>query len=632
MEEDDIDDDDQPRVVYADAEREGRMARYAAGVGEGADVSASRASHGASEGAFAPRGPAPGAAPWASDDDVDAAPPPTLLEEEDERARSPARGDGRAPAAGARSDAMANARRRGGDRGDRRVPSSLASGSDDEDVVDASPADASRASRALRGSSARGQPSGDRPSDADRAFLEETLGNAAAAARVAAAAAESEGVSRRAKTRPAKRRNERPPAPAPAPRRSPRGKQKASAASEPRRMRSRTKSVDAARATLDANRKSGLASLASLGALARGEPTQPSRAPRGRSPFETETLGEPPSGAPGGERDEREGTDPPKGLSARGADRRAPARRMLAASRAARRAELGEEDVDDEEEDIDDDDGADDGADGGNAAKDAAKTAEAAEDAVPCTEGEDRPSLPGGAARREPPPRARDAERGGLMSALARLPSRAPGTAADDALAPYAATGPSQRGGARGAHRHGSNAPTARLQRIMHRARARQAQFLDDAPFAGAPGTLGDAANAAAAADVARARRREDWGRPMRVTLVGECGTEAGLCLWECVGEDDDSNVGVRRGAVGAGGEDAFFSTEGREWLARGADAPARGAVLAMDGRRARELSLRGGSRVSVFPPWNEVEVPPSVATGFKRRRVVVGALVAVCC
>ena len=42
------------------------------------------------------------------------------------------------------------------------------------------------------------------------------------------------------------------------------------------------------------------------------------------------------------------------------------------------------------------------------------------------------------------------------------------------------------------------------------------------------------------------------------------------------------------------------------------------------------EMSLRGGSRVSVFPPWNEVEVPPSVATGFKRRRVVVGTLVAV--
>jgi hypothetical protein len=163
MEEDDIDDDDQPRVVYADAEREGRMARYAAGVGEGADVSASRGSHGASEGAFAPRGPAPGAAPWASDDDVDGAPPPTLLEEEDERARSPARGDGRASAAGARSDAtMANARR-GSDRGDR-TPFSPASGSgsDDEDVVDASPGEPSGAKRARKsGSSARRQPSGD---------------------------------------------------------------------------------------------------------------------------------------------------------------------------------------------------------------------------------------------------------------------------------------------------------------------------------------------------------------------------------------------------------------------------------------------------------------------------------------
>ena len=97
MEEDDIDDDDQPRVVYADAEREGRMARYAAGVGEGADVSASRGSHGANEGAFAPRGPAPGAAPWASDDDVDGAPPLTLLEEEDERTRSPRAATGGRP-------------------------------------------------------------------------------------------------------------------------------------------------------------------------------------------------------------------------------------------------------------------------------------------------------------------------------------------------------------------------------------------------------------------------------------------------------------------------------------------------------------------------------------------------------
>jgi len=603
MEEDDIDDDDQPRVVYADAEREGRMARYAAGVGEGADVSASRGSHGASEGAFAPRGPAPGAAPWASDDDVDGAPPPTLLEEEDERARSPARGDGRASAAGARSDAtMANARR-GSDRGDR-TPFSPASGSgsDDEDVVDASPGEPSGAKRARKsGSSARRQPSGDphprgedlnrdggADEDADRAFLEETLGNAAAAARVASAArgdadaSASARVSKKAKTT--------------LPRRSPRGKAKAKASAP------RNKNADGA------NR--GLASLASLGALARGE-----AAPR-----------VPPAKDASANASER-------GVAkARGADRKAPEPRTLrgwtlAAARAARL-----DDDDDDDDDIDDDDGADD--DGEDAALNArggvSKDADVAEDAVPCTEGEDdRPPGGGGGSERPPPP----PNRGGLMSALARLPSRAPGTAGDDALARLGGAGPSQRGGARGAHRHGSNAPTARLQRIMHRVRARQAQFLstDVAVDASASKEKSDKSSAA---ELLRARRCATWGRPMIVTLVGECGAEAGLCLWECVGEDDELSPSVDRGGFG-GFEDAEsekreeLSSE-RDWLRRGADAPAPGAVLAMDGRVARELSLRGGSRVSVFPPWNEVEVPPSVATGFKRRRVVIGALVAV--
>ena len=90
---------------------------------------------------------------------------------------------------------------------------------------------------------------------------------------------------------------------------------------------------------------------------------------------------------------------------------------------------------------------------------------------------------------------------------------------------------------------------------------------------------------------------------------------------------DADEDLHLERGRSA---RDARSEKSDREWLRRGADAPAPGAVLAMDGRAARELSLRGGSRVSVFPPWNEVEVPPSVATGFKRRRVVVGTLVAV--
>ena len=388
------------------------MARYAAGVGEGADVSASRGSHGASEGAFAPRGPAPGAAPWASDDDVDGAPPPTLLEEEDERARSPARGDGRASAAGARSDAtMANARR-GSDRGDR-TPFSPASGSgsDDEDVVDASPGEPSGAKRARKsGSSARRQPSGDphprgedhnrirgTDEEADRAFLEETLGNAAAAARVASAARgdadayASARVSKKAKTT--------------LPRRSPRGVAKKSARDENENARND-----------GANR--GLASLASLGALARGEAAprvSPAKEPSANASEKPKTRGV---------------------AKARGADRKAPAPRTLrgwtlAAARAARREE---EEEDDDDNDDDDDDGADD--DGEDAALNArggvSKEADVAEDAVPCTEGEDdRPPGGEGGSERPPPP----TNRGGLMSALARLPSRAPGTAADDALA-----------------------------------------------------------------------------------------------------------------------------------------------------------------------------------------------------
>ena len=592
MEEDDIDDDDQPRVVYADAEREGRMARYAAGVGEGADVSASRGSHGANEGAFAARGPAPGAAPWASDDDVDGAPPPTLLEEEDERTRSPARGDGRASAAGAPSDATTANARRGGDRGDRRAPFSPASGSDDEDVVDASPVDAKHSNRARGASSARRRSSGNRRADAaDREFLEETLGNAAAAARVASAAEARERPLRKAKTkRPAGRAVRNPPA-----------------------------------ETAPSN--GGLASLASLGALARGETATNENGETNENVFVQRKTRHRDASA-------RNGRGAARRLAG-GADRKAPARRTLAASRAAR-LELQEEEEEEEEEDDDDiDDDDDDGGgeddDGDGAAASAAvrfgvaKDAEAAEDAVPCTEGEE--VVP------EAPTQQKNNAVGGLMSAMARLPPRAPGSAADEAPARLGGAGPSQRGGARGAHRHGSNAPSARLQRIMHRVRARQAQFLDTA--GGGPARDAGSASADAAAGRAKA-----WGRPLRVTLVGECGAEAGLCLWECVCEDDDDasfadaafadadeDLHLERGGSA---RDARSEKSDREWLRRGADAPAPGAVLAMDGRAARELSLRGGSRVSVFPPWNEVEVPPSVATGFKRRRVVVGTLVAV--
>ena len=99
----------------------------------------------------------------------------------------------------------------------------------------------------------------------------------------------------------------------------------------------------------------------------------------------------------------------------------------------------------------------------------------------------------------------------------------------------------------------------------------------------------------------------------MRVTLVGEGGAEAGLCLWECVCEDDDDasfadaafadpdeDLHLERGSARArrARKSPTESGSGAARTARGARAPRFG-----DGRARRELQLRGGSRVSVFPP-----------------------------
>ena len=83
---DDVD-DDQPRVVYVDREREGRMARYATAGGDASEderarralASADAASHHA-----AGPGPGPGGAPWASDDEAVGAPPPLEMNDDDE--------------------------------------------------------------------------------------------------------------------------------------------------------------------------------------------------------------------------------------------------------------------------------------------------------------------------------------------------------------------------------------------------------------------------------------------------------------------------------------------------------------------------------------------------------------------
>ena len=562
------------------------MARYAAGVGEGADVSASRGSHGANEGAFAPRGPAPGAAPWASDDDVDGAPPLTLLEEEDERTRSPARGDGRASAAGARSDAIrpqtlstrdatANARR-GGDRGEtlNRAPFSPASGSDDEDVVDASPADAKRANRGLLGASSIVQ--NQSPEDAaDREFLEETLGNAAAVARTASAAEASpqkERPLRKAKTK-------RPKRPA------------------------------GLVIKKTAPSKSGLASLASLGALARGETATKENGATNENARGTRDT----TRARETEEARREGR-PEAPIGAGASDVRG--------ARAAR-LELQEEGEGEEEED--DTTTRRRRRRRGRRWRRARRQRRCARRREGCRSRGGRRAVHRGRGGLSRGTDAAENQRGRRrMSAMARTPEGA-GPAADDARRRLGGAGPCAAARAR-PHRHGSNAPSARLQRIMHLVRAAGA-------VSGHGRRRSGGRRGPASVDAPPGPR--GLGPPLRVTLVGEGGAEAGLCL----GEASARTTTTRRSR---GARDATrTSTSSEAGAARRAlgrptesgpalrDAPRPARFWRWTGA-PRELSLRGGSRVSVFPPWNEVEVPPSVATGFKRRRVVVGTLVAV--
>ena len=269
--------------------------------------------------------------------------------------------------------------------------------------MDASPADAKRANRALGASSIVQNPF---PEDAaDREFLEETLGNAAAA--------RADGV--RGGGVPSKKN-------------VPSEKQR------PKDPKDRPGAV----IKKTAPSKSGLASLASLGALARGETATNENGATNENARGTRDID-------ASARNGRGAARRPAG----GADRKAPARRTLAASRAAR-LELQEEEEEEEEDDDDDIDDDDDGGeddDGDGAAASAAvrfgvaKDAEAAEDAVPCTEGEE--VFP------EAPTQQKTNAVGGLMSAMARLPPRAPGSAADDAPARLGGAGPSQRGGAR---------------------------------------------------------------------------------------------------------------------------------------------------------------------------------------
>ena len=112
----------------------------------------------------------------------------------------------------------------------------------------------------------------------------------------------------------------------------------------------------------------------------------------------------------------------------------------------------------------------------------------------------------------------------------------------------------------------------------MHRVRTRQAQF---------QAHVGSTKTGEQEEDVEE--KAATWGRPMRVHLVGECGAEAGLCLWECVEKESDARTepenGTERIVAGRSSRkpsieddsvnDDAKGIDGTSWLKRGADAPA---------------------------------------------------------
>ena len=187
-----------------------------------------------------------------------------------------------------------------------------------------------------------------------------------------------------------------------------------------------------------------------------------------------------------------------------------------------------------------------------------------------------------------------------MMTAMSLLPAMHPGSPPGARAGGFGdvARASSQRGRRGGG---GAGAPVARLRRLLHRARARLAHF---AEHRCAPGSnpIGGG-----------------WGAPLEVTLVGDAGIEANTRAWECeTGEEDDAREGGVGGG-GVGGDDA-------PWLRRGDAGAPRDVAVVFEARLAGELRLESGSRVKIFPPWHEVEVPASARTGFKRRRVVLAA------
>jgi len=115
------------------------------------------------------------------------------------------------------------------------------------------------------------------------------------------------------------------------------------------------------------------------------------------------------------------------------------------------------------------------------------------------------------------------------------------------------------------------------------------------------------------------------WVSFLEFTLEGEPRVETGLWLWSCIlsrgGElnQDDSQREMYDIRAMAGDRPCCRSTREHEHVGNMLTASTTVAFIAM---RAGELKLVSGAQLRVRPPWHELEVGPTKATGFERQRV----------
>ena len=112
----------------------------------------------------------------------------------------------------------------------------------------------------------------------------------------------------------------------------------------------------------------------------------------------------------------------------------------------------------------------------------------------------------------------------------------------------------------------------------------------------------------------------------IEVKLRGEPRIETGLCLWKstisCHGELQQDDSQGKSYEFSATSGDRICSRPIGEHVDNGHMLSSSDTV-AFTTRHAGKLNLLSGARLRMYPPWHELELNSTNATGFKRQRVI---------